>query len=90
MLCPSQLCRKCRRAKEKEREKRTNAVGQLKRKSLINERGNKCEICAATGTLHAHHIKAVKDGGDDSSQNIQLVCPSCHKDIHKAGGRNDR
>ena len=81
---PSPLCSTCRSAKYKEREKRTNAVGSRKRKVLIQQRGNKCELCGATGTLHAHHIKPVKDGGSDNDSNLLLVCPKCHKRIHGA------
>jgi len=80
---PSTVCRFCYLAKTKEREMHTNATNRLKHKVLIKERGNKCELCGATGTLHAHHIKPLKDGGKDEVGNLLLVCPDCHKRIHK-------
>ena len=79
---PSPLCAKCKRAKEKQRERRTNAVGQRKRNALIGKRGNKCQMCGATGTLHAHHILPVSKGGSDDDDNLLLVCVACHKKIH--------
>src|SRR5699024_8379199 len=31
----------------------------------------------------AHHIIPVQFGGSDSTQNLILVCPTCHELIHK-------
>ena len=43
-------------------------------------RGCSCEACGATMNLHAHHI----DGNrlNDSSENIQTLCGSCHSIHH--------
>lgn len=76
-------CVKCARKKEKADNARLGRLGKIKREVLIPERGNKCEVCGASGTLHAHHIKPRKDGGTDKPSNLLLVCSSCHKSIHK-------
>ena len=81
---PRLYCTSCSRKNEKEKAQRVDSVGRLKRKTLIAERGDKCELCGAKGTLHAHHIKPMKDGGTDDSKNLLLVCPSCHKKFHRS------
>lgn len=45
-----------------------------------------CVICARKHRdnigLHGHHIVAVKDGGDDTRENILPACKICHQVIH--------
>ncbi|MCH1964374.1 HNH endonuclease signature motif containing protein [Clostridium perfringens] len=42
---------------------------------------NKCELCEKTGKLDVHHI----DGNfqNNSIDNLQILCRSCHNKIHK-------
>lgn len=40
---------------------------------------NKCCRCGASNKLHIHHINY----GSDTLDNFLLVCPKCHKNIHK-------
>jgi hypothetical protein len=46
-----------------------------------------CEICNSRNNLEWHHIKAWSEGGDDSPDNLQVLCHCCHLDLHQ--GRND-
>lgn len=66
---------------------RTNNI----RYSLINIRGNKCEICGLEEwngkpiTLELHHIDG--DNTNHSLDNIQLLCPNCHSQTEGWRGR---
>lgn len=52
----------------------------------------KCEKCGhkapftnpidGTPYLEVHHIKAIKDGGEDTLDNTIALCPNCHKEVH--------
>lgn len=35
-----------------------------------------------TPYLEVHHIKRLADGGDDSVENAQALCPNCHRELH--------
>jgi hypothetical protein len=49
-------------------------------KRVDKYRGNSCEICGGTKNIHKHHI----DGNllNDSPENIQTLCGSCHITHH--------
>ncbi|MBU8922297.1 MAG: HNH endonuclease [Bacteroidales bacterium] len=36
-----------------------------------------------TNTLHMHHVVYFSEGGDNTSNNLMLVCPNCHAKIHR-------
>lgn len=45
--------------------------------------GNKCAKCGATKNLHFHHIERFADGGQNSPENLTLLCAKCHAEEHK-------
>ena len=45
---------------------------------------NKCVRCEATDKLELDHIIAITEGGDNSEENIQVLCKSCNC---KKGGK---
>ena len=54
------------------------------RKKMLKDCGYKCASCSALNELHVHHIKPVYDGGDFyNPDNIEVVCRSCHMELHK-------
>lgn len=55
------------------------------KKQLLIERGPKCQLCsyAIPETLNIHHIIEKKNGGTDYKENLLLICPNCHAEIHK-------
>ena len=55
------------------------------RRRIVNERGNKCEVCGESGKVNMHHIKPLSAGGDNSDGNLILLCKTCHKKAHKNG-----
>lgn len=32
--------------------------------------------------LEVHHIKRLADGGEDTLENVQALCPNCHRELH--------
>jgi 5-methylcytosine-specific restriction endonuclease McrA len=34
------------------------------------------------GALQVHHVVEIQNGGEDTKENIWVVCTSCHKLIH--------
>lgn len=62
------------------------------RKMVLEKKENKCEICYLTNwldkpiTFEIHH----KDGNRENNkeENLQLLCPNCHSQIHNHKGRN--
>ena len=52
---------------------------------IIKLRGNICEICEfdLSELLEIHHIVPLKQNGDNSLENLLVVCPTCHRILHK-------
>lgn len=46
----------------------------------------KCDICNndCETILEIHHILPLQKGGNNSLSNLMLLCPNCHKIIHKS------
>ncbi len=52
----------------------------------------KCEKCGKEAPfisaidgmpyLEVHHIKPIKDGGEDTLENTTALCPNCHREVH--------
>lgn len=53
------------------------------KKSLIEEKGS-CKICGYSfkPVLQIHHILPISRGGNNDTDNIICVCPTCHKTLH--------
>lgn len=43
--------------------------------------GFRCQLCDATGTLHAHH-RTYERLGDESDADITVLCADCHGRFH--------
>ena len=71
------------------REANNRRTGTVKltparRRKLIESRGACCEICGVPGSvrqLQVHHRLAVLRGGDDSEQNLLVLCFACHHQV---------
>lgn len=59
------------------------------RRRTLERAGYKCEICGwqyapQSGiALTAHHILEVKNGGDNSDENLICLCERCHRIVHQ-------
>lgn len=56
------------------------------RRALIEEKGDRCQICSITSiwnnrslTLHVDHIDG--DSDNNMKNNVRLVCPNCHSQL---------
>jgi 5-methylcytosine-specific restriction endonuclease McrA len=50
---------------------------------LVSKRDQyQCRHCHARTGLHHHHIRRRSQQGQDSEQNIVLLCQICHADVH--------
>lgn len=45
---------------------------------IINILGKKCVGCGSTIKLELHHIKPLIKGGENTIENLQVLCKSCH------------
>jgi hypothetical protein len=64
----------------------TNNLGNRSyRERFYSERGYKCECCGydKTKILHIHHIIEKSKGGSDNPDNLLILCPNCHTNLHK-------
>ena len=48
-------------------------------------RYKKCSLCGYNlyPIQQLHHIKPVSCGGDNSEDNLMIVCPNCHYAVHR-------
>jgi hypothetical protein len=52
-----------------------------RRRKLIEVRGGRCQVCSVNGSerqLEVHHRLGVLQGGDDSDDNLMVLCFACH------------
>lgn len=56
---------------------------QLIRDEVLEERGHACEVCYSDENLHVHHF-TYEHFGDESLDELQVLCKSCHQDAHDA------
>lgn len=83
----SRSCANIKRGKEgyKGRPKKDKCkdLRAIKEK-LINLRGSSCQLCTynVTKVLVIHHIIPKKLNGSDNPNNLLLICPNCHGEIH--------
>ena len=59
-------------------------TARLLKNRLVQERGEKCERCGYPNThiLVIHHKVQRCYGGTDDLDNLELICPNCHAEIH--------
>jgi 5-methylcytosine-specific restriction endonuclease McrA len=71
------------RAAEKKVRNRVADLRWLAVCSLVRVRDHyRCRHCQSTFMVEAHHIKFRSAGGEDSTENVALLCRPCHRDIH--------
>lgn len=53
---------------------------QLRNQTLDRD-NHSCVQCGTTEKLEAHHIIPRNDGGEDTLENMAILCHSCHQDV---------
>ncbi len=51
---------------------------QVINQQLIEKYGEQCFICGTSQPLEFAHLTPMSRGGDDSIENMRLICPNCH------------
>lgn len=63
-----------------------NSIKQLSKRTItkvLSRAKAECIICGWNkATCDIHHIKPKKFGGSDKNDNLVIVCPNCHREIH--------
>lgn len=75
----------------RKRRARESSRAQKLRKTLIPQRGSKCEVCGTKDKkLSLHHIIPVSKGGKSVPGNLKVTCHDCHLAEHDGWfrGRN--
>lgn len=56
----------------------------LKKRIFKTWKNPHCEYCGNPNKniLQLHHIKSICNGGDNSIDNVIILCPNCHKMVH--------
>ncbi len=60
------------------RSKRRMTLTPDEENRLFNSYGRTCVGCGRPGYLEIDHVRSVADGGEDSFQNAQPLCPRCN------------
>ena len=57
---------------------------RILKERLVSLRGSFCEHCSYPNVdiLTVHHKIRRCDGGNDDMDNLELLCPNCHAEIH--------
>jgi len=59
------------------------AVSGAVRNRLLVESGHRCTVCSEKA-YELHHIVEQAQGGDDSEENLIVLCPNCHQQrVHR-------
>ncbi|MDQ5883067.1 MAG: 5-methylcytosine-specific restriction enzyme [Patescibacteria group bacterium] len=59
---------------------RQNKIPKERKKKLKN--GAHCLFCGTTQNLTIHHVIPLSQGGDNSDDNLVVLCDSCHQKLH--------
>ena len=71
--------------KEPPFERKTNFYSSATWKGIrrvVLEKTSCCERCGSSNNLVVHHKVPRNDGGDDGTENLKVVCKSCHIKEH--------
>jgi 5-methylcytosine-specific restriction endonuclease McrA len=59
------------------------AIPKSVKEKVRKKCNNKCVLCGNTKNLHFHHKNHYADGGQNTVDNLVLLCASCHAKQHK-------
>ena len=53
------------------------------RRAVLERDGWRCQHCGSRDNLHLHHQLFRSHGGADSTDNLIILCASCHRALHR-------
>lgn len=60
---------------------RKKIQSELEAKLLVESR-NTCNLCWEKKDIQIHHIRPIEQGGDNSEDNLIILCLDCHSKVH--------
>jgi phage terminase large subunit GpA-like protein len=51
--------------------------------SILKRDRWRCRACGYRANLAAHHVRFRSQGGEDSTQNLLILCSGCHEGLHR-------
>lgn len=72
------------RAKKQKLKSEVRAFVTSNREEIISSGGSRCYVCGYNFAqiLEIHHVMPIKDGGNNSLDNLVSLCPTCHRLVH--------
>ena len=64
----------------------TQPRAYARRVRRLNIKGRSCYACGLdyAPVLNLHHIRPLREGGNNAAENLVFLCPTCHALVHKA------
>lgn len=73
----------CHKKRAKKRATLVDSKKWIKLKEYCLERDNyTCQECGSIENLHCHHIMSIYEEGDNSVDNLIILCAKCHYKKH--------
>ena len=55
---------------------------EMLRQKILRRDGWRCQSCGAISNLEVHHKQFRSHAGDDSDENLIILCVGCHEAMH--------
>ena len=56
------------------------------RQEILRRDGWRCQACGGLRNLEVHHNQFRSHAGDDSEENLIILCSGCHQNLHDSPG----
>ena len=64
---------------------RRRSIPRKLKETLLAQSNNQCSVCGAKSHLEVAHIRPLSLGGDNSPENLIVLCPTCHVSVDRSG-----
>ena len=76
------LTPRMKRRKRKRKRKSRGKISPAVRAAVLERDDHQCRQCSTGEDLTMHHIKPLKDGGENVADNLIALCRACHDEEH--------
>lgn len=66
-----------------EKYEQSRQIPKVIRERVMERDNRQCTVCGKKEKLHLHHIKPFSEGGLHHEDNLVVLCPPCHTDVHE-------